>query len=327
MRFATGPIGPAHAAGGRDARAAISSWVALGGPLVRILFVTANRLGDAVLSTGLLDYLIKTYPDARITVACGPVAEGVFARMPNLERIVVFSKQPFGRHWLPLWGMAVRTSWDLVVDIRGSALSWLIPTKCRATMRPGTGHKTIQLAQVLGLKVAPLPVAWFSPDDMERASTFLPAGKPPIIVLAPTANWAPKIWPADRFAALFQRLAATNIENAVPAVIAGPGEMEAAMAKPLLQALPSAIDLVGRLTLPEIAAFLSRSSLFVGNDSGLMHLAAAAGASTLGLFGPTDANEYGPSGERAEALVGAGRDMETISVDAALDAAARLLTP
>jgi ADP-heptose:LPS heptosyltransferase len=194
-------------------------------------------------------------------------------------------------------------------------------------MRPGTGHKTIQLAQVLRLKVAPMPVAWFSDEDVARASTFLPPGQPPIIVLAPTANWAPKIWPADRFAALFQRLAATNMENAVPAVIAGPGEMEAAMAKPLLQALPNAIDLMGRLTLPEIAAFLSRSSLFVGNDSGLMHLAAAAGAPTLGLFGPTNASEYGPSGDRARALVGLGREMETISVDAAVEAAARLLTP
>ena len=57
---------------------------------------------------------------------------------------------------------------------------------------------------------------------------------------------------------------------------------------------PDAIDLVGRLSLPEIAAFLSRATLFVGNDSGLMHLAAAAGAPTLGLFGPTNAAEYAP---------------------------------
>ncbi|HEX3995531.1 MAG TPA: glycosyltransferase family 9 protein, partial [Acetobacteraceae bacterium] len=67
---------------------------------MRILFVTANRLGDAVLSTGLLDHLIRTWPTARFTVACGPVAEGVFQRMPGLERIIVIEKQSFGRHWL-----------------------------------------------------------------------------------------------------------------------------------------------------------------------------------------------------------------------------------
>src|ERR1700727_2336807 len=89
---------------------------------MRILFVTANRLGDAVLSTGLLDHLIRTNPRARFTVACGPVAEGVFQRMPNLDRIVVFSKQTFGRHWLMLWSTVVAHPWDLVVDVRGSAL-------------------------------------------------------------------------------------------------------------------------------------------------------------------------------------------------------------
>src|ERR1700742_4495426 len=107
---------------------------------MRILFVTANRLGDAVLSTGLLAHLIGQYPACRITVACGPVAAGVFQRMPNLERIIVMAKQPLGLHWLSLSGQVVARRWDLVVDIRGSALSWLIPTVRRAVMRPANGH-------------------------------------------------------------------------------------------------------------------------------------------------------------------------------------------
>ena len=49
---------------------------------MRILFVTSSRLGDAVLSTGLLDHLIRTHPDARITIACGPVAADVFVWIP-----------------------------------------------------------------------------------------------------------------------------------------------------------------------------------------------------------------------------------------------------
>ena len=291
---------------------------------MRILFVTANRLGDAVLSTGLLDHLIRTFPAARITVACGPVAEGVFQHMPNLDRIVVVTKQPFGRHWLPLWGMTATRWWDLVVDIRGSALSWLIPARRRAVMRPSAGHKTAQLAQVLRLNKAPLPVVWFSAEDDARAIGLLPPGRP-VIVLAPTANWAPKVWPAERFVALFQRLAATCVPGAAPVVIAGPGEAEAAMAMPVLTALPGAVNLIDRLSLSEIAAFLARSSLFVGNDSGLMHLAAASGAPTLGLFGPTNAAEYGPTGRRAVALAGSDATMESISVNAAVEAAARLL--
>jgi heptosyltransferase III len=291
---------------------------------MRILFVTSNRLGDAVLSTGLLDHLIHAHPMARITVACGPVAEGVFQRTPNLERIVVFSKQSFGRHWMGLWRTTATRWWDLAVDIRGSGLTWMIPARRRRIMRPSEGHKTVQLGRILGLPHAPRPVAWFAPEDATRVAALLPDG--PVIALAPTANWAPKVWPAERFAALFRRLAETHMPGAVPAVIAGPGEDEAAMAKPVLDALPGAIDLIGELSLAEIAAFLHESRLFVGNDSGLMHLAAAASVPTLGLFGPTDAAEYAPAGRRAAALVSPDATMAGIEVEAALDAARELLS-
>ncbi len=282
---------------------------------MRILFVTANRLGDAILSTGLLDHLIRTHPDARITVVCGPVAMGVFSRMPNLERTIVLEKRPFGRHWLPLWAETVTTRWDLVVDIRGSALSWLVPTCRRAVKRPSVGHKTVQLAAMLGIAQPPLPVAWTSQQDRDRASALLPSDRP-VIALAPTANWAPKAWPADRFATLFRALRDSTIRHAIPMVIAGPGDAERAMAAPLLEALPDAIDLVGRLSLPETAACLARATVFIGNDSGLMHLSASTGAPTLGLFGPTDASEYAPAGRHAAPLVGPSGRMEDISVAA-----------
>jgi heptosyltransferase III len=290
---------------------------------MRILFVTSNRLGDAVLSTGLLDHLIRAHPDARITVVCGPVAEGVFARMPNRERTIVLDKRPYGLHWLPLWTSAATTLWDLVVDIRGSALAWMVPTRRRAVMRRRPGHKIVQLAAVLALDPAPSPVAWTAPEDRARAAVLLPADRP-VIGLGPTANWAPKVWPAERFAALFKSAATGPLADAVPAVFAGPGEAERIMATPLLTALPGAIDLVARLSLPEVAACLARCTLFVGNDSGLMHLAAAAGAPTLGLFGPTPAQEYAPAGPQAEAVVSTSERMEDLSVEAVLRAALSL---
>ena len=77
---------------------------------MRILFITANRVGDAVLTTGLLDHLIRQHPACRITVACGPVAAGVFSRMPNLARLIVFAKQPWSTHWLGLWRQVAFTS-------------------------------------------------------------------------------------------------------------------------------------------------------------------------------------------------------------------------
>jgi ADP-heptose:LPS heptosyltransferase len=295
---------------------------------VRILFITATRIGDAVLSTGLLDHLLRTYPGARVTVACGPVAEGVFARMPGLQRTLIVDKRRFDRHWLELWAQTVTTLWDLAVDLRGSALTLLLPARRRAIMRGGRrpGHRLLHLAGALNLTEPPMPVAWTNAADRARAVALLPNA--PVIALGPTANWAGKVWPAERFVALFRALEA-NVPGARPAVFAGPGAAERAMAAPVLEALPDAIDLAGKLTLPEAAACLARCRLFVGNDSGLMHLAAAAGTPTLGLFGPTPASEYAPSGRRAAAVLASGplgeASMAGLSVEQVLKSAQALL--
>ncbi|WP_419895939.1 glycosyltransferase family 9 protein [Roseomonas sp. USHLN139] len=299
---------------------------------MRILFVTATRIGDAVLSTGLIDHLLRTYPQARFTIACGPVAEGIFARMPRRDATIVLSKRRFAGHWLSLWAEVARRRWDLVVDLRGSALSWLVLTKRRAVMHGGrrTGHKLQQLAAVLGLDPAPRPAAWWGPQDAARAAALLP-GEGPFIALGPSANWAGKVWPPERFSALFQQLTAPGgrLAGARAVVLAGPGAVEAAMAAPVLAALPDAIDLVGRLELPEAAAVMARCALFLGNDSGLMHLSAAAGTPTLGLFGPTPATEYAPMGPRARAVLARGAPgqapMQALPVEDALAAAIALL--
>lgn len=291
---------------------------------MRILFISSNRVGDAVLSTGLLDHLIRTYPASRITVACGPAAEGVFLRMPNLERLIVMRKRRYARHWLGLWAAAVGIAWDLVVDLRASALSYLVRTRLRARMRKRPGHKIAQLAAILRLDPPPLPVAWTAPQDRARAALLLPPG-PPVIALGPTANWQGKLWPPERFVALYRALAAGPLPGARVAVLAGPGGYERALAAPVLAALPDAIDLTGQLSLPEAAACLARAALFVGNDSGLMHLAAAAATPTLGLFGPTPAAEYGPAGRCAAAVIAEGTAMDTLSVARALAAAEALL--
>jgi ADP-heptose:LPS heptosyltransferase len=93
----------------------------------------------------------------------------------------------------------------------------------------------------------------------------------------------------------------------------------------LLAALPGAIDLIGKLELPQAAACLARCQLFVGNDSGLMHLSAASGTPTLGLFGPTPAAEYAPAGRCAAAVLSTSPAMADLTVEAAYQAATALL--
>jgi ADP-heptose:LPS heptosyltransferase len=208
-------------------------------------------------------------------------------------------------------------------------LSLCVLARQRAIMRGGRrpGHRLSHIGGVLGLKTAPLPVAWVSDADAVLAAALIPGGGK-VIGLGPTANWEGKIWPAERFVALFHALAG-SLPGARAAVFGGPGAAERQAAQTVLDALPEAIDLVGRLELPGVAACLQRCALFVGNDSGLMHLAAAAGAPTLGLFGPTPATEYAPAGRCTAVALADGppgaAPMTQLPVRAALLAALDLL--
>lgn len=298
---------------------------------MRILFVTSTRVGDAVLSTGLAEHLRLAHPGARFTVACGPAAQGVFVRMPGLERLIVVEKRRGGLHWPLLWAKVAGRVWDLVVDLRGSAIAWLLAARRRGVMRGGRrpGHRLLHIAETLAVTPAPRPVAWWAPEDAARVAGLVPAQ--PFLALGPTANWRGKMWPAERFIALAQQVTAAGglLPGAPVVVLGGPGEEERALAAPVLAALPEAVDLVGQLSLPEAAAALSRAALFVGNDSGLMHLSAATGAPTLGLFGPTPASEYAPIGARAQAVLAKGppgnTPMQRLAVGQVLEAAGNLL--
>jgi heptosyltransferase III len=267
---------------------------------MRILFVTSNRIGDAVLSTGLIGYLLDRYPQAQFTIACGPAAAGLFAAMPRLERLIVLAKRRWATHWLGLWGGVAGRFWDLVVDLRASALAWAVLARERRVFRPGGArHRVVELGRLLDLDPAPPPRVWFSEAHIRRAQALLPDGR--WLALGPTANWGGKQWPAQRFSELAQRLTASGapLAGARIAVFGGPGEQPAAA--PLLDAV-AAVDLVGQVDLATAAACLARATLYVGNDSGLMHIAAAAGTATLGLFGPSREQHYAPWGSRAAAV-------------------------
>lgn len=294
--------------------------------MMRILFITSNRLGDAVISTGVLDALQKRYPAAMFTVVCGPVAAGLFEADPRCERVMTMEKRRHDRHWLDLWRACVRTRWFMVVDLRGSLLGLMLRARRRIIVRGGRrpGRRIVQLGEALGFRRTPMPRVWTSEAQRERAAVLLPQGR--WLALGPTANWDGKIWAPERFVELAQALRAENLR---PVLFYGPGEGERALAKPVLKALPEALDLGGNRSLGEVAALLERCALFVGNDSGLMHLAAAAGTPTLGLFGPSRASEYAPAGRLARFVKAPGQDghapMTGLGVETVLTAAKEIL--
>ena len=266
---------------------------------MRLLFITATRIGDAVLSTGLLRHLIEANPGVRVTVAAGRPAAPLFEAVPGLERTLVIDKRPFRLHWLDLWHRAAASRWDLVVDLRASMIAYLLPARRRlvAGRRAPDRHRVEELAARLDLDPAPAPTVWLAPRHEDAAARLVPDGGP-VLALGPAANWIGKQWRAERFAELADRLTGDGgaLAGARVAVLAAAHER--AQAQPVIDALPAgrAIDLVGTVDLLTAAACLRRCRLFVGNDSGLMHLAAAAGAPTLGLFGPSPEWRYGPRG-------------------------------
>src|SRR6266849_2393453 len=238
---------------------------------MHILFVTATRIGDAVLSTGLLSHLVERFPGARLMIAAGPVAAPLFEAVPGLDEVLVLRKRRGGLHWLPLYARAATRSWDLVVDLRGSALAWLVRAGERRVMAKGDPreHRVRQLGRLFGLDPPPSPLLWTAPRHERAADALLPSG-PPVLAIGPAANWRGKQWRAERFAELACRLIEPDgiLPGARVAVLAAPHER--AQAEPLLSAIPArrVIDLTGGVHLLTAAAVLRRSALFVGNDTG-----------------------------------------------------------
>jgi heptosyltransferase-3 len=277
--------------------------------MTRILFITSTRIGDCILSTGLYRHLAESRPDARITLACGPLGAPVFRAAPALERIVTVEKSPTGHrgHWWTLWRAVSGTRWDLVVDLRGSAIAYtLLARERRVRGREANPpvHKVVELAGLMGLAPPPEPVMWLDEKAVGDAETFLSGDPRPILALAPAAAVPSKAWAPERFAELADRLTGPGgpMEGARVAVLGGPSD--AAAAAPVLARLgpDRAVSGVGTLDLPAAAAVVSRARLYVGADSGLGHAAAAVGAPTLSLFGPTDERRYAPWGSRVQVV-------------------------
>ncbi len=310
---------------------------------MNLLFITSTRIGDAVLSTGLLDHLLRVHPGARVTVACGPHAAPLFAAVPNLERVLPMHKGRWARHWFALWRACAGTRWDMIVDLRRSAIGYFLRAGRRFVLQASQEpvHRVRQIADVLDLAEPPAPHVWTSDAHRADARRLIPDG-PPVLGIGPTTNWRAKTWRADRFVALIDRLTAPRglLPGARVAVFGGADERD--QARPILDAIPAErrIDLVGSVDLLTAHACLERCRFYVGNDSALMHLAAAAGVPTLGLFGPTQEALYGPWSHDAAVVRtsipftdifpvdfdhrASESLMDSLTVDMAFDAAARL---
>ena len=278
-----------------------------------ILFITSSRIGDAVLSTGLLDYLIKLHPHSRITVAVGRIPAELFQSFPNVNRVLTIDKRKFGLHWLSVWKKCFGTKWAIVVDLRSGGISTFLRSESSFIFRSqrrarkyiifgarqlSKNHRLEEMAKIFNLRKPPNPKIFVSEKDCEYAKNIIPK-KDLVLAFGPTANWIAKKWRTERFLQLAQKLIRKNGLFEESKIVIFGLEHERESIGGLINSLPKGqvIDLVGKVNLRTAYACLERCKLFVGNDSGLMHLAAASGIPTIGLFGPSRIEHYRPWGE------------------------------
>ena len=182
---------------------------------------------------------------------------------------------------------------------------------------PDAGHASWQYAQRLGALDVRVegepPLLEATPADRAEAAPWLDRLGPEFLAVHPGSGSPAKTWPADRFASLTDALH----DRRPWLLVEGPADAAAART---LAALPGAVHARG-VSARGLGALLARARLYVGNDSGVSHLAAAWGAPTLALFGPTDPDVWSPVGPKVACLRGVGGRMEGIAVEKAVTAA------
>jgi heptosyltransferase-3 len=174
---------------------------------MNVLFVSSTRVGDAILSTGLLERILTDHPDAWITVACGPAAAPLFERVPNLQRIIVLDKMLFSLHWLRLWLLCIGTFWDLIIDLRNAPVTYLLLHKKRKGMAKSreAERRVEMITRVLDLPEVAAPKLWTGEEEEQAAKQLIPDGSP-VLAVGPTANWRAKTWRSEYFVELIAEL-------------------------------------------------------------------------------------------------------------------------
>lgn len=291
---------------------------------MNILFITNTRIGDAILSSGVLRYLVDTYPDAQFTVVCGRLPQTLFAATPRLARVIALKKRRFDLHWLDLWREVRGTRWDMIVDLRRSFISYFLRARVRRVIGAADDsvHRVRHQSSVLRLDQPAAPHIYVAPRHEDAARALIPDGTP-VLAIAPVAAAREKTWPAERFAELVQTLTAGPCAGWRIAVFGGPGDDVKAAA--LVESLPGALTIFGESDLLTVAAALKRCRAFVGNDSGLAHLSAAVGVPTLALFGPSDPVRYAPWGAKSYFLQAPDGDITGLRVAEVASTAAGLV--
>ncbi len=292
-----------------------------------ILIIKLRYIGDVLLATPTLRAIKAARPEVRVTMMVNRGTEDVLSGNPDLDEIMVLDKESLVAQWRLIAGLR-RRRFDTVIDLtdgdRSALLSWISGAPVRIGFNDEhrwRGKRYTQVVQpVLGVRhrvdrdQAALrslgihggekaPSLRLTGEDESRADQLLDRlgirRDRLIAIIQPGARYWFKAWPYERFAELADRLAS---DYGCQVLIGGSREEEA-LAQRIHEAAKShPISIAGQATLKQFAAIAKRAALFVGNDSGAMHIAAAVGTPMVALFGPSNPEEWGPRGDRVTVL-------------------------
>ncbi len=262
-------------------------------PRGRVAVVRLRSLGDCVLTTPALELLHRARPDLRIAVVVEDRFRAVYEGNPALDAIL--SPDPAAlRRWRP----------NLCWNLHGGTTSAWLTLLSGARWRAGFAHfrfpllynvripraqqalgeeRIVHTAEHVAAGVFHLGVPR---QEIPRATLFADPSEPGAIIIHPIAATPEKTWPAERFLEL-----AAHLPN--PVFIGGPGDDLSAFSR---------YRCVVGAPLGQTKALLAGASLFIGNDSGPAHMAAAFGVPVVVLFGPSDVAVWRPWRTASEVL-------------------------
>lgn len=293
----------------------------------RVCILKPSSLGDIVHALPVLAALRARWPGARIAWVVNRGLRALLDGHPDLDEVIPFDRARaggFGRILVELR----RRRFDLTVDLQGLLRSAIMTAATGSPVRVGSAraregaargrfytHKVdhpplsevhavdrlLAIAAAFGASVDrptfALPIA---DEDRRWARETLAGPDGPRLVLNPGARWATKRWPPEHFAEVGRRAARAR---GASLVVVGAEED-----RPLVDALKArlgptpCVDLCGRTSLMRLAAVAAEAAVVLSNDTGPLHLAAAAGARVVGLYTCTSPIETGPYGPRAVAV-------------------------
>ncbi len=333
----------------------------------KILIIKLRYIGDVLLATPTVRAIKAAWPDVRVTTMVNRGTEDVLSGNPDLDEIMVLDKGSLGAQSRLIAGLRHR-QFDTVIDLtdgdRSAFLSWISGAPVRIGFNdeqrwrghyytkivpsvPGTRHRVdrdLEALKPIGIQAGSKdPQLWLTPEEEKSADELLDQlgvqRSQSMMILQPGARYWFKAWPQERFAELADRLTAHYSCQ----VLIGGSHQDIDLAEQIRQIAKSKpIVMAGRTTIKQFAAIAKKSALFVGSDSGAMHMASAVGTPVVALFGPSNPREWGPRGGPVEVIYkeidcrscfhptcikGEENCMRLIAVEEVYAAAHRLLLP